>query len=43
MQKLIETIVKPLVDYPEDVRVEKDETPVASFINFLSILQIGEK
>ncbi|MFC5541277.1 MAG: KH domain-containing protein [Bacilli bacterium] len=25
MQKLIETIVKPLVDYPEDVRVEKDE------------------
>ncbi|MED3660373.1 KH domain-containing protein [Ureibacillus sp. FSL K6-8385] len=25
MQKLIEAIVKPLVDYPEDVRVEIDE------------------
>ena len=25
MKQLIETIVKPLVDYPEDVRVEKDE------------------
>jgi predicted RNA-binding protein YlqC (UPF0109 family) len=25
MQTLIETIVKPLVDNPEDVRVEKDE------------------
>ena len=25
MQQLIEAIVKPLVDYPEDVRVETDE------------------
>ena len=25
MKQLIETIVKPLVDYPEDVQVEKDE------------------
>ncbi|ALS76867.1 KH domain-containing protein [Planococcus maritimus] len=25
MEQLIETIVKPLVDYPEAVRVEKDE------------------
>ncbi len=25
MEQLIETIVKPLVDYPEEVRVEKDE------------------
>ncbi|MBO1911209.1 KH domain-containing protein [Sporosarcina sp. 6E9] len=25
MQQLIETIVKPLVDFPEDVRVKKDE------------------
>ena len=25
MKQLIETIVKPLVDYPEDVRVEMDE------------------
>lgn len=25
MKQLIETIVKPLVDYPEDVRVDKDE------------------
>lgn len=25
MQKLIETIVKPLVDFPEEVRVETDE------------------
>jgi uncharacterized protein len=25
MQALIETIVKPLVDYPEEVRVETDE------------------
>ena len=25
MKQLIETIVKPLVDYPEDVRVETDE------------------
>lgn len=26
MQQLIEAIVKPLVDYPEDVRIETDET-----------------
>lgn len=26
MKQLIETIVKPLVDYPEDVRIETDET-----------------
>ena len=26
MKQLIETIVKPLVDYPDDVRVEKDES-----------------
>lgn len=26
MKQLIETIVKPLVDYPEDVRVEMDES-----------------
>lgn len=26
MQQLIEAIVKPLVDYPEDVRVETDES-----------------
>lgn len=26
MQQLIETIVKPLVDYPEDVRIEVDES-----------------
>ncbi len=25
MQQLIETIVKPLVDFPEEVRVKKDE------------------
>jgi predicted RNA-binding protein YlqC (UPF0109 family) len=25
MKQLIETIVKPLVDYPDDVRVELDE------------------
>ncbi|WP_075617532.1 KH domain-containing protein [Paenisporosarcina indica] len=25
MKQLIETIVKPLVDYPEEVRVERDE------------------
>jgi predicted RNA-binding protein YlqC (UPF0109 family) len=25
MKQLIETIVKPLVDYPDDVRVEVDE------------------
>ena len=25
MKQLIETIVKPLVDYPEAVRIEKDE------------------
>ncbi|MFD1928726.1 KH domain-containing protein [Sporosarcina siberiensis] len=25
MKQLIETIVKPLVDYPDDVRVEMDE------------------
>ncbi len=25
MKQLIETIVKPLVDYPEDVRIETDE------------------
>ncbi|HSI66943.1 MAG TPA: KH domain-containing protein [Planococcus sp. (in: firmicutes)] len=25
MQQLIETIVKPLVDYPDDVRIETDE------------------
>lgn len=25
MQQLIEAIVKPLVDYPEDVRIETDE------------------
>ncbi|KGR92100.1 RNA-binding protein [Ureibacillus massiliensis 4400831 = CIP 108448 = CCUG 49529] len=25
MQALIETIVKPLVDYPEEVRIETDE------------------
>ena len=25
MRQLIETIVKPLVDYPEEVRVETDE------------------
>lgn len=25
MEQLIETIVKPLVDYPEAVRIEKDE------------------
>lgn len=25
MQKLIETIVKPLVDYPDEVRVEAEE------------------
>ena len=25
MQQLIETIVKPLVDYPDDVRIEVDE------------------
>lgn len=25
MQELIETIVKPLVDYPEEVRIESDE------------------
>ncbi|KYG89483.1 KH domain-containing protein [Metasolibacillus sp. FSL H7-0170] len=25
MQQLIETIVKPLVDYPEEVRIETDE------------------
>lgn len=25
MKRLIETIVKPLVDYPEDVRIETDE------------------
>ncbi|MBT2581916.1 KH domain-containing protein [Planococcus sp. ISL-109] len=25
MEQLIETIVKPLVDYPEEVRIEKDE------------------
>ncbi|MFD1204125.1 MULTISPECIES: KH domain-containing protein [Sporosarcina] len=25
MRQLIETIVKPLVDHPEDVRVDKDE------------------
>ncbi|TWT07496.1 KH domain-containing protein [Planococcus sp. CPCC 101016] len=25
MKQLIETIVKPLVDYPEEVRVETDE------------------
>jgi len=25
MKQLIETIVKPLVDYPEEVRVELDE------------------
>ncbi len=25
MEQLIKTIVKPLVDYPEEVRVEKDE------------------
>lgn len=25
MQQLIETIVKPLVDFPEDLRVKKDE------------------
>lgn len=25
MKQLIETIVKPLVDYPEEVRIEKDE------------------
>ena len=25
MKQLIETIVKPLVDYPEDVRIEIDE------------------
>ena len=25
MKPLIETIVKPLVDYPEDVRIETDE------------------
>lgn len=25
MKQLIETIVKPLVDYPEDVRIEMDE------------------
>ncbi|AYC29219.1 KH domain-containing protein [Paenisporosarcina cavernae] len=27
MKQLIETIVKPLVDYPEDVRIEMDESP----------------
>lgn len=26
MQQLIEAIVKPLVDYPEEVRIETDET-----------------
>ena len=25
MKQLIETLVKPLVDYPEEVRVERDE------------------
>ncbi|MGM9949157.1 MAG: KH domain-containing protein [Lysinibacillus sp.] len=25
MKQLIETIVKPLVDYPDDVRIETDE------------------
>ena len=25
MEQLIETIVKPLVDHPEEVRIEKDE------------------
>lgn len=25
MKQLIETIVKPLVDYPDEVRVERDE------------------
>ncbi|SOC35477.1 KH domain-containing protein [Ureibacillus acetophenoni] len=25
MQQLIETIVKPLVDFPDEVRVDKDE------------------
>ena len=25
MQQLIETIVKPLVDYPDDIRIEVDE------------------
>ena len=25
MQQLIETIVKPLIDFPEDLRVKKDE------------------
>ncbi|RAZ70055.1 KH domain-containing protein [Planococcus maitriensis] len=25
MEQLIETIIKPLVDYPEEVRIEKDE------------------
>lgn len=25
MQQLIETIVKPLVDFPDDVRIETDE------------------
>ncbi len=25
MKQLIETIVKPLVDYPEDLRIETDE------------------
>lgn len=27
MKQLIESIVKPLVDYPEDIQVEKREEP----------------
>ena len=34
MKQLIETIVKPLVDYPGDVRVEMMNTIIVSSINF---------